>query len=341
MLVKKPKVSIIIPMYNVEKYVRRCLDSVANQTFADWQAICINDGCTDKSGDIAREYAARDKRFIVLDKKHDGPSGARNLALKHATGEYIMCLDGDDFIHPQAMEITLFFAQRDKSDMVAYTYDRAYRPHMMVRHILKMKTDNILPWGIKKRYNTSKIKSVVTDDIFEYATESAHNIDKKNRKWLVKHCHVWKNLYRRELIQDIKFIDGILFEDFPWWSEVLLKKPRTTIINLPLYFYRPNFGGIVLSAKQVMIMESLFTGIEYIFKKYSGQANDYQMKMWTENFLWFFIARAFDKTKYLTTDKEIRSARDGFVKLSKAGVLDNVPNQFFDLRNRIYEYIGD
>lgn len=337
---KKPVITIIIPMYNVEKYVRRCLDSVLNQTFTDWHAICINDGCTDKSGEIACEYAARDKRFTVLKKEHEGPSGARNLALKHATGEYIMCLDGDDFIHPQAMEITLYLARRDNSDMVAYTYDRAYRPHLMVRHLLKMKTNEVIPFAYKKKYNTAKIKTVTTDNIFEYATERSHNPFSSRRRWLVKHCHVWKNLYRRDLIADIKFIDGILFEDFPWWSEVLLKNPRTTIANLPLYFYWPNFRGIVLSAKQVMIMESLFTGIEYIFKKYKSEANDYQMKMWTENFLWFFIARAFDKTKYLTTSIELKSARKRFVKLSKAGVFDNVPNEWYDLREKIYEFIN-
>ena len=337
---KRPKISIIIPMYNVEKYLRRCLDSVLNQTFDDWMAICVDDGCADKSGEIAREYAARDKRFVVLDSKHVGPSGARNLGLEHATGEYIMCLDGDDFIHPQAMEITLNLALRDNSDMVAYTYDRAYRPHMMVRHLLRMNTDNAVPFGFRKKYNINKIKTVTTDDIFEYATERTHNAKNKNKKWLVKHCQVWKNLYRRDLIKDIKFIDGILFEDFPWWSEVLLKNPRTTIANLPLYFYRPNFGGIVLSAKQVMIMESLFIGIEYIFKKYKDAANDYQMKMWTDNFLWFFVARAFDKTKYLTSDKEIKSACDGFKRLRDAGVFDNVPNEWFRLRSQIYSFIG-
>ena len=147
-------ISIIIPMYNVEKYIRRCLDSVLNQTFADWNAICIDDGCDDKSGDIAREYATRDKRFTVLKQKHMGPSGARNLGIEHATGEYIMCLDGDDFIHPQAMEITLKLAQRDNSDMVAFTYDRAYRPYLMMRHLLKLDTDNVVPFAFNKKYNT-------------------------------------------------------------------------------------------------------------------------------------------------------------------------------------------
>ena len=334
-----PTLSIIIPMYNVEKYIRRCLDSVKNQTFTDWQAICINDGCTDKTGDIARLYAAQDKRFIVLDKEHDGPSGARNLGLKHATGKYIMCLDGDDFIHPQSMEITLALAQRDNADMVAFTYDRAYRPYLMIRHLLGLDTENAVPHAFNKKYNTAKLKTVITNDIFEYATERSHNLFNRNRRWLVKHCQVWKNMYRRDLIKDIKFIEGILFEDFPWWSEVLLKNPRTTIVNLPLYFYRPNFKGIVLSAKQTLIMTSLFVGLEDIYLKYKKHANDYQMKKWTENFMWFFIARAFDKTKYLQTAKELKIAKSGFTKLTKIGIFDTVPNEWYDLRNKIYKFI--
>ena len=333
-----PKISIIIPVYNVEKYLRRCLDSVINQTFTDWQAICVNDGCTDKCGKILEEYAARDKRFIILKKSHDGPSGARNLALKHATGEYIMCLDSDDFIHPQTMEINLYLAQRDNADMVAFTYDRAYRPYLMVRHLLGLDTENAVPRAFNKKYKVSKVKTVVTDDVFKYATERSHNPFNLRRRWLIKHCQVWKNMYRRDLIKDIKFIDGILFEDFPWWGEVLLKNPRTTIINLPLYFYRPNFKGIVLSAKQTLIMTSLFVGLNDIYAKYKKKANDYQMKKFRENFLWFFIARAYDKTRYLKTAKELKIAKDGFAKLNKNGVLDNAPKTWCKLKQKICKF---
>ena len=101
----KPKISIIIPMWGVEKYLRRCLDSVKNQTFTDWTAICVDDGSPDKSGEIAEEYAAKDKRFIVVHKENGGLSDARNAGMPYADGEYIMYLDSDDFIHPQTMEI--------------------------------------------------------------------------------------------------------------------------------------------------------------------------------------------------------------------------------------------
>ena len=190
----KPKISIIIPMYNVEKYLRRCLDSVLHQTFTDWQAICVDDGSPDKSGEIAEEYASCDKRFVVVHKENGGLSDARNAGLPKATGEYIMYLDSDDFIHPQTMEIAYNLAQKNKSDIVSFTYDRFYRPQLMVYHKLGLNTDNVVPFGIRKKYNVDKIKTRTVNDVFELATERTHNKMNPNRRWLIKHCQVWKNL---------------------------------------------------------------------------------------------------------------------------------------------------
>ena len=334
-----PKISIIIPMFKVEKYLRRCLDSVLNQTFKNWQAICVDDGSPDKSGDIAEEYAKKDKRFIVVHKENGGLSDARNAGFPYAKGKYIMYLDSDDFIHPQTMEIALDVAEKNKSDIVSFRYDRFYRPQLMVRHILHMNTDDVVPFGIKKRYDVKKLKTITTDDIFELATERTHNKTNPNRKWLIKHCQVWKNLYKKSLIEDTPFIKGILFEDFPWWSAIMLKRPRTTVVPLPLYYYIPNFGGIVLSAKQLKIMKCLCTGIKESYKLYKKKADDDQMKKWQSQFMWFFVNKAFHKLKYLKTDDEIKSARKEFIELNKIGVFDDVPNEWYDLVCNIQKFI--
>lgn len=328
-------------MYNVEKYLRRCLDSVMNQTFTDWTAICVDDGSPDNSGAIAEEYAARDKRFIVLHKKNGGLSDARNYGLTHAKGKYIMYLDSDDFIHPQTMEIAYHMATRDNSDVVSFAYDRFYRPQLMVRHKLGLDTDNVTPCGIRKKYNISKIRSVVTDDIFLYATERAHNMFNPRRRWLIKHCQVWKNMYRRDLIADTPFIKGLLFEDFPWWSALMLKNPKVTIINLPLYYYIPNFGGIVLSAKQLRIMQCLCSGIKNAYALYKKNATDYQMAQWQEKFMWYFVNWAFRKVKYMKTDEEIAMARAELIGLRDAGVFDVVPDKWYKMVSDIYKYIGE
>jgi hypothetical protein len=147
-------------------------------------------------------------------------------------------------------------------------------------------------------------------------------------------------LYRRSLIKDIQFVRGILFEDFPWWSEVLLKNPRVTILKLPLYFYRPNFGGIVLSSTQFRMMQSLCRGIERAFTVYHDNANAYQFSMWNKNFLWLFVARAFDKVKYIEDSSDLNVAREYFNKLCKIGALDFAPNRkMFKLREKILRFI--
>jgi len=335
-----PKISIIIPMYGVEKYLRRCLDSVLAQSFTDWQAICVDDGSPDKSGEIAESYAARDKRFVVIHKENGGLSDARNAGMPAAKGEYIMYLDSDDFIHPQTMEIAYNLASKNNSDIVSFTYDRFYRPQLMVYHKLGLDTDNVVPFGIKKKYDLTKIKSKTVTDVYEYATDSAHNAFNLNRKWLIKHCQVWKNMYRRTLIEDIPFIKGILFEDFPWWSRVMLRNPRVTIAPLPLYYYIPNFGGIVLSAKQLRIMMSLIEGIKDSFVLYRDQASVHQMKLWGENFLWFFINWAFRKIKYLKTDEELITAKQAFTDLYNIGVFESVPKSRRKLATKILDFIG-
>ena len=320
-----PAISVIIPVYNVEKYLRRCLDSVLNQTFQDWEAICVNDGSPDGSAVILSEYAARDSRFKIVTKENGGLSDARNAGMAVATGEYVLYLDSDDFIHPQTLEITHYLATRDGTDIVSFTYDRIYRPQLMVRHVLGLDTDSVVPGRIHKRYNPARVKTLVTDDVYKYATERAHNAFNPRRKWLIKHCQVWKNLYRRSLIADTPFIKGILFEDFPWWSEIMLKNPRVTIAPLPLYFYVPNFGGIVLSSKQLKIMQSLCVGIRASYELYKSRATPYQMDMWSRKFRWYFIKWAYRKIKYLDNISDVETAQKYFVELRACGALDTPP----------------
>lgn len=98
------KFSIIIPVYNVEPYLRECLDSVLQQSFADWEAVCVNDGSTDNSAAILEEYGHKDGRFKVVNQPNGGLSAARNMGLKAATGEYVLFLDSDDWLEGNALE---------------------------------------------------------------------------------------------------------------------------------------------------------------------------------------------------------------------------------------------
>ncbi len=317
-----PKISVIIPVFKVEKYLRRCLDSLLNQTFDDWQAICVNDCSPDNSGAILAEYAARDKRIMVVNHtKNGGLSVARNTGLKHATGDYVMYIDSDDFIHPQTMEIALMLAKRDKSDIISYTYDRKYRPQLMVRYKLGFDIDHAMPRGIRKKYDISKIDSCVTDDIFAHITEQSHT----KIKCPIKHCQVWKFMVKRSLLKGIEFIPGIVYEDLPWWLEVVLKHPRTTITQLPLYYYFPNFGtSILLSYKAMRKQMDRLTGLVSIFNLYKKKASPREMEIVQREFLWQFYIHSFREIGQLD-ENDKKTVRAKFIEMKKLGMFDNPP----------------
>ena len=272
-------VSVIIPVYNVEEFLPRCLDSVKAQSISDWEAICVDDGSNDNCPSILDSYAQSDSRFKVIHKKNGGLSDARNAGMEAVTGEYVVYLDSDDFLHPQALEICRSVIERDRSEMVAYTYDRKYRTTQTIRHLLKK--EDTLPRS--ETYDISEIESMVTDSILDWATEAVRPKD-IDRRWAVKHCQVWRCMYRTSLIQDIKFIKGINYEDFPWWSEVLLKVGRTSIINLPLYYYYPNPQSYILSSRQEHRVESLRIAIAEAEKLYET-ADPMKAGKWRLNFL--------------------------------------------------------
>ena len=115
---KTPLISIIIPVYNVEKYLSECLDSVIAQTYQNWEAICVNDGSPDNCGAILDQYASTDPRIKVIHQENRGVSDTRNVGLKQAIGEYITFLDSDDMLYPQFLEYMLNTIQKDNSDIV-------------------------------------------------------------------------------------------------------------------------------------------------------------------------------------------------------------------------------
>ena len=273
-------ISVIIPVYNCGQFLRRCLDSLTCQSFKDWEAICINDGSKDESGAILDEYAAADKRFKVVHKDNEGVSAARNTALSLVNSDYIMFMDSDDFLHPQAMEICAYFAGRDNSDIVAYTYNRRYRTLQMIGNILRLPEPKKLRYT---HYKVETIESLTTDNIFHWATEYSHPDGSQDKRWLVKHCQPWRCMYRASMIKDIEFIRGIIYEDFPWWGEVLMRTKTATIINLPLYYYYPNRGSYILSSKEQFKIESLKSALKAA--EAISTDNPEKAKAWEEKFI--------------------------------------------------------
>ena len=117
-----PIVSIIVPVYNVEKYLRPCLNSIVMQTFSDFEAVLVDDGSMDNSGQICDEYAAKDSRFVVVHKQNEGVTKARITAFKHSKGELITFIDSDDYVSPDYLEKLSRPILKDDADMVSCSY---------------------------------------------------------------------------------------------------------------------------------------------------------------------------------------------------------------------------
>lgn len=277
------KVDIIIPVYKVENFIRRCLDSVLAQTYSDWRAICIDDGSPDGCPGILDGYAAADSRFLVIHKPNGGLSSARNAGLDIADAEFIMFIDSDDFIHPQTLEIGLYLAEREGSDIVSWYRDSSYRNHQ-VKLLRMLGKDDISakPWRYGKRYRLDRIRTHTTWNLFGHCSDKNH----PNIRWAVKHNHVFKLLLRRSKTGDLRFISGMTFEDIPWWSEMILRKLKTTITQLPLYYYYPNPKSILKAGRITESGMNILKGITICHRLYQTRGTEWQKEHWSHHFKW-------------------------------------------------------
>ena len=290
-----PEISVIVPVYQTEKYLPRCLDSILRQSFADWEAICVDDGCSDGCPEILDSYAAADSRFHVVHQKNSGVSESRNRALELAGGKYCLFVDSDDFIHPQLMEICHSFAEKTGSDIVAFTYNHFFYQCIRTCQRLHLPECRISRFP---KYDTDKLDFFLTDSIFDYATESSHP-GGIPRKWAVKHCQPWRCLYRSAVIADLRFPPDLMFEDMPWWGNVLLNVRKSCILNLPLYYYYHNVSGYVNSSALKYQIDCLDAAVRISENVFKEKAPVSIQEKWEDNFLKYYRQMKIDRENKL------------------------------------------
>ena len=319
-MTEKTIISIIIPVYNVERFLRRCLDSVLRQTFQYWQAICVNDGSTDGSLEILQEYAAKDSRFKVINKKNGGLSDARNTGMKYAKGEYVLFLDSDDFIHDQTLELMFGTIKQKRADMALFDFDLPFYKALRAKLDKHKDIYDLVPTSRRRVYKFSRFCKYVTKNILMHCTERNHTLF--IRRPVRRHCYPVLALYSKNLIQDIHFIKGIIIEDFPWWVAVLHKKPKTVMTKLPLYFYIPNATSILNSSKSLFMAKSIATGLKASFDLYSTGVSKSEYKHFNYHFLWPFTITMMRKIRDLDNDADIAVAKEFVSDLYNHGVFD-------------------
>lgn len=213
-------ISVIIPVYNVEAYLQRCIESVINQTYRNLEIILVDDGSTDKSGAICDSYALKDKRICVFHKENGGLSDARNYGVSKAQGTYIAFVDADDYIAPEMLGLLYERMQKDNSDMAVCGY----------RYV-----DEKGKFLIDKNGENPICDEVLTGD------EAIHKLE-HHKKWYF--TVVWNKLYRRCLFEDIEFLKDKYHEDEYIAHHIYNRCDRISFIHNELYYYVQRAGSI-------------------------------------------------------------------------------------------------
>ncbi len=207
------KVSVIVPVYNTEIYLSRCLESIINQSYKNIEIICINDGSLDSSLKILKNYAKKDSRIIVIDQKNTGVAGARNAGLNRATGEIITFVDSDDYIHPEMIEISL-------STLIKYDSD-----------IIMFMALNSSPISEKTNFKKIDMKNLKLTE----QSVSDLNFSIKDK---MRCIFCWNKIYKRSVINNTRFNTTVcLSEDFLFNFFVFNNAKKCVFLDEKLYYY--------------------------------------------------------------------------------------------------------
>jgi len=221
---KTPNVSIIIPVYNVERYLQQCLDSCLRQTMREVQIICVDDGSTDASLDILRENAGTDARVQIVTQKNGGQAVARNNAFPFVQGKYLIFVDSDDWIHEETCQHTFQLAEKHNADLCIYS---SIRPG---KKIGKTKPGQN-PHEHVRFFSDLTVK------------------EKCREKLLTRNVSAWCKLIRTDFLRQhgFTFPEGLVFEDMPFHWNVIRAAGQILLTGDELYYYRQRPGSTMTS----------------------------------------------------------------------------------------------
>lgn len=210
------KVSVIVPVYNVEKYIEKCLLSIQNQTFTDFECLVINDGTKDNSIEVAKKVVGNDPRFRFFDKENGGLSDARNFGIEKASGEYLCFIDSDDYIHEELLELTYMMGKEYDSDIVCfdmyYVYDNGSLEYS---------------WGS----NYKGVSNYRDNKEIIFSNNSANN-----------------KLYKASFMKNKRFFKGMWYEDLAVIPTWIAQANNMAHVYKPLYYYVQREGSITHKA---------------------------------------------------------------------------------------------
>ena len=240
----RPLVTVVVPVFNVEQYLKSCLDSIIKQTYENLQIICVNDGSTDGSLEILTKYKETDPRVTLINQENQGLSVARNTAIKITKGELILFVDSDDAIDTRTIE-SLYPLFHDKDvDLVCFGYQE-----------FSGQTKNIL----KKHYLTNNNIIYSNEPSGAYATQLP--------------LAVWTKMFRVSFLKNsrLEFVPGLLYEDIPFYWECISRLRKLIVTNDIFYFYRIRTDSIMGKSRSKasgMAIHHLY-GLDHIYEAWS------------------------------------------------------------------------
>lgn len=244
-MTKSPEISIVMPVYNAEKYLPQMLDSIFQQTFSDFELICVNDGSKDNSLQILQETAKEHFNMKIINQINKGVSSARNKGLQEAKGKYVYFPDADDIMHPQLLEILLSQIKKYDADVAVCDYVKTASPNSIIFTDYK------------------NVEAVVDDCPFQKF------IDKEENYF---YC-LWTKLYKYTILDKQKFVENIHYgEDMLFNLEIFSKVQRVVKVSQPLYFYIERSTSCVNTAFNDKKAQSFVNLIKVIHQKFGKYA---------------------------------------------------------------------
>lgn len=271
------KISFIIPVYNIEHYLQKCIKSIQSQEFDDYEIICVNDGSTDNSLSVLKSY--ENEKFIIIDKINEGQGVARNVGLEKARGEYVWFVDGDDWIEDNCLKDLVSELEKSNPDILIFGGKSCYE------------TEN---GGIRKKigaYSVDKLPKKYKDKLF-----SSYDIRNDIFKFP---STAWSKIYRKDFLtkNNIKFQDLKVGEDQLFFFHSMITADRISLFCKHCYCYRKNRAGSAMTTKKKKDLTPIyvFYAIENLLKE-TGKTEIYKKS---------FINRYFTKaTSWLAKYRE-------------------------------------
>lgn len=247
------EISVIVPVYNVEKYLRKCLDSILSQTFQDFELILINDGSADASGEICREYAAEDERVRFFDQENGGLGYTRNRGIEQAGGRYILFVDSDDYIAGNMLELLYGHVTQSGADMATC--------------------------GVYNVFRQACIPQYEKIEQFECSGEEAFGLILVGEKIPGSSCN---KLIRADILEGIRFPEGVPYEDVAFHTELMQKVKHVYVDTTPLYYYVHRENSITTKKFDSAAMNFIYAyeeALRVVQKKYPALLTEARFKL--------------------------------------------------------------